>query len=321
MEDTATRWVELFALRQATADACAWPLVNDVFLRFGISRRLYSDNGTQLISSLMQQVTHCLGIDQTFTAVYHPAANPVERKNRDLKTQLAIQVKTDHSSWAEYLLAIRFAMNTTKCQTTGYSAAYLVFGQELRTAYDVGRDIRTILSSDAVLPEITSKLERLADTLLDARETHEKEQERRKDQADKHRRRSPEFAPGTKVWVKTHLLSSGPSTRTQKFLPKRDGPYVILAARGPSRFEVATRALQNPNEPVGVYHSGDLQTMDPLLADAPPVQPLRRRGRPRKGPALADPRQLIQDHASGRADGPEGGSVAPLATNKAQTTR
>lgn len=40
----------------------------------------------------MQKLAYCLGIDQVFVFAYHLEANPVERKNRDIKAQLAILV-------------------------------------------------------------------------------------------------------------------------------------------------------------------------------------------------------------------------------------
>lgn len=96
IEDIATRWVELFALTESTAENCAITLINEVFFRFGIPRRIISDNGTQFVSAVMQQVTFCLDIRQTLKPVYHPEAKPEERKNRDLKPQLAICVKNYH---------------------------------------------------------------------------------------------------------------------------------------------------------------------------------------------------------------------------------
>jgi hypothetical protein len=89
IQDYATKWIELFALSEATAENCAWTLINEVALRYGLPRRIISDNGTQFISAVMQKITFCLGITQSFTPVYHPEANPVERRNRDLKTQLS----------------------------------------------------------------------------------------------------------------------------------------------------------------------------------------------------------------------------------------
>lgn len=115
IEDVASRWVELFKLTDATAEACSIILIEEIFLRYGIPKRIKSDNGVQFVSAIMQKVTYCLGIQQQFTPVYHPEANPVERKNRDLKSQVAILVQHQHNNWHESLAAIRFAMNTAKC--------------------------------------------------------------------------------------------------------------------------------------------------------------------------------------------------------------
>ncbi|GFV98890.1 transposon Tf2-11 polyprotein [Trichonephila clavipes] len=60
----------------------------EVLLRYGIPRRLISDNETQFVSAVMQQICYLLNIHQSLIPVYHPQANPVERKNRDLKPRL-----------------------------------------------------------------------------------------------------------------------------------------------------------------------------------------------------------------------------------------
>ncbi|GFV30883.1 transposon Ty3-G Gag-Pol polyprotein [Trichonephila clavipes] len=49
VEDCATKWVELFALSQASARQCATTLIEEVFMRHGIPRRIISDNGTQFL--------------------------------------------------------------------------------------------------------------------------------------------------------------------------------------------------------------------------------------------------------------------------------
>ncbi|GFU65010.1 retrovirus-related Pol polyprotein from transposon 412 [Trichonephila clavipes] len=83
-------------------------LLNEVFLRYGVPRRLISDNGTQFVSAVMQQLCFVLDINQSLIPVYHPQANPVERKNRDLKPRLAMMVGNNHTLWIEKLPAIRF---------------------------------------------------------------------------------------------------------------------------------------------------------------------------------------------------------------------
>lgn len=105
----------------------------------------------------MQQLSYCLDIKQGFTPLYHPETNPVER-NRDLKTQLAILIGDDHTSWPEKLPSIRFAMNTAILASTGYSPAYLTFGRHLRTPDDVNHDLKAIVEKENFIPEITPNL-------------------------------------------------------------------------------------------------------------------------------------------------------------------
>ncbi|GFY00106.1 retrovirus-related Pol polyprotein from transposon 412 [Trichonephila clavipes] len=90
VEDCCTRWVELFDLPQAPARECATTLMEEVILRFGLPRRLISDHGSQFVGAVMQQLCFILNIDQDIIPVYLPQANPVERKNRDLKPILFV---------------------------------------------------------------------------------------------------------------------------------------------------------------------------------------------------------------------------------------
>ncbi|GFV86656.1 retrovirus-related Pol polyprotein from transposon 412 [Trichonephila clavipes] len=89
IEDCTTKWVELFALPNTTSKECAITLIEEVLLRYGIPRHRISDNGTQFVSAVMQQICYLLNIHQSLIPVYHPQANPVERKNRDLKPPTA----------------------------------------------------------------------------------------------------------------------------------------------------------------------------------------------------------------------------------------
>ncbi|KAI8436675.1 hypothetical protein MSG28_010163 [Choristoneura fumiferana] len=227
VEDVATRWVELFALQRATAEECAKVLLDEIILRYGTPRRFLSDNGSQFVSSVMQQLTYCLGIKHGFTPVYHPETNPCERKNRDMKTQLAILVGDNHLTWAEKLPSIRFAMNTAKSCSTGYTPAYLTFGRELRTPDDVNHDLREIVENDSFIKEVTPRLLMMANTLNRAREIQNEKEEKRKEYVDKKRQPCPDYQPGDLVLVNTHVLSKANQGFSAKLAPRRDGPYTI----------------------------------------------------------------------------------------------
>ncbi|CAK1598173.1 unnamed protein product [Parnassius mnemosyne] len=206
VEDVTTRWLELFALEQATAEECARILLNEIILRYGTSRRFISDNGSQFVSNMVQQLTFCLNIQHELTPVYHPETNTVERRNRDLKTQLAILVEGDHTLWSDKLPSIRFAMNTARSSTTGFTPAYLTFGRELRTPDDVIHDIRKVIKNETFIPDITPRLLMMSETIERTNEIQEMKEEQRKEYVDQKRREIPNYQPGSLVLVDSHTL-------------------------------------------------------------------------------------------------------------------
>ncbi|GIY23433.1 reverse transcriptase [Caerostris extrusa] len=104
IEDVATKWVELFSLPNSMARECAITLLDEVFLRYGIP--------SQFVSAVMQQLCFFQNIQQSHTPVYHPQANPVERKNRDLKPRLAILVRDQHDCWPRKVAFYSICSNT-----------------------------------------------------------------------------------------------------------------------------------------------------------------------------------------------------------------
>ncbi|GFX76608.1 retrovirus-related Pol polyprotein from transposon 412 [Trichonephila clavipes] len=145
--DCTTKWVEQFELYPISQQ---W------------NRLRITDNETQLVSAVMQQMCYILKIHQSLIPVFHSQANPVERKNRDLKPRLAILVKVKYDLWSEELYFIHFALNTAKCETTGQTAAFLNFGRELRTPSEVVNDIRVVIQNENFVPEITPYLKKFA---------------------------------------------------------------------------------------------------------------------------------------------------------------
>ncbi|GFV13977.1 insulin receptor [Trichonephila clavipes] len=284
VEDYTTKWVELFPLKQATAKECAMTLLNEVFLRYGVPRRLISDNGTQFVSAVMQQLCFVLDINQSLIPVYHPQANPVERKNRDLKPRLAMMVGNNHTLWIEKLPAIRFALNTSKCESTDHTAAYLTFARELRTLDQVNTDLRSVIHNDNFVPEFTPYLKRFEGYMSQIKENIEMSQDRQKTYADKSRRPSPNYKVNDLVWVKLHPLSKASQNRSAKLMPRRDGPYIVLSQRSPTTFVVAS--CDKPDEPLGVYHTSALTPFLNGTETQSPVVPLKKRGRPRKQPLV-----------------------------------
>ncbi|GLV32906.1 hypothetical protein CBL_20055 [Carabus blaptoides fortunei] len=152
-------------------------------------------------------------------------------------------------------------MNTARGDPTGYTAANLTFGRELRTPNDVHRDLRAVINGDNFLPQITSHLQRLSEVLETARENQEARQNASKIQADLRRRDAPKDVTGDQVLVHVHVLSKATTSYTSNFAPKQDGPYLICRQISPTTYQVAS--LKDPRTPVGIYHATALTRFVP----------------------------------------------------------
>ncbi|KAJ8712243.1 hypothetical protein PYW07_005085 [Mythimna separata] len=275
VEDTASRWVEVFAMQDSTSESCARVLVEEVFMRYGVPRRIISDNGSQFVSAVMQKALFVLGVSQSLIPVYHPEANPAERKNRELKQLLAILVEEEHSRWPVVLPMVRFAINSAHNQGTGHTAAFLTFGRELRSPMAVHTDLRGIISQENFVPQITPYLDQFSRVLQDVKRHVEEQQDKRKEVGDKKRRHVVAFKVGDPVLVETHFLSNSNKGFTSKFAPRREGPYEIKEVVSPTSYVVS----DSKGVIKGKYHANALT---PYTGSSPVIAHQRRRGRPAK---------------------------------------
>ncbi|GBP70991.1 Activity-regulated cytoskeleton associated protein 2 [Eumeta japonica] len=134
---------------------------------------------------------------------------------------------------------------------------------------------------------LTPYLLKLVDTLQNSKESAERQQDLRKSLKDKSRRDGT-LIVGDLVLMKTHVLSSSIKGVTSKFVPKRDGPYLIHKKVSPTTYLLAYP--ETPDKPIGKYHISDLKryhAREDACSNVPePVIPKRRRGRPRKIPII-----------------------------------
>ncbi|GFT35670.1 transposon Ty3-I Gag-Pol polyprotein [Trichonephila clavipes] len=91
------------------------------------------------------------------------------------------------------------------------------------------------------------------------------------------RRRRKYYKPGDKVWVSIHPINR--NYKSRKFMPEREGPYLILTLRSPETYEIA-----DPDQALGTYHVSALKDyQEPeTKRNTGFVAPLRKRGRPKK---------------------------------------
>ena len=134
--DLFTRWVEAFAMPEATTNRILGLLWTEVFSRYGYPRCLLTDNGSQFTSRQWKNTMSEWSIEHWTTPIYNPRANPTERRNQELKKMLRIHlVDKEHKKWDQHLPEILLALRQRVNRSTGYSPAELFLG---RPIYRVG---------------------------------------------------------------------------------------------------------------------------------------------------------------------------------------
>ena len=135
--DYATSWPVAKALPEATAEAVAIFLYEDVFLQFGCPSEIVSDRGANFMSDVLQRYLSKLNVKHKATSAYHPRSNgKCERLNGILGSMLNKYTGTHKHSWDKYLHQALFACRVRISHKNQVSPFKLVYGVEPRVPQD-----------------------------------------------------------------------------------------------------------------------------------------------------------------------------------------
>ncbi|XP_038574937.1 uncharacterized protein LOC119902683 [Micropterus salmoides] len=136
--DHFTRYAQAFPTRNQKAQTVAKILVDKYFIHYGLPARIHSDQGRDFESRLIRELLMVMGIRKSRTTPYHPQGDPQpERFNRTLLSMLGTLSQEKKSQWSQHLGYLVHAYNSTKCDATGYSPYFLLFGREARLPVDL----------------------------------------------------------------------------------------------------------------------------------------------------------------------------------------
>ena len=110
--DTFTKWVELVPVRIINGRVLSREIEETIFLRFGISDEFISDNGSEFDNTDVNKFLDKNGSTHTLIPPGHARANPVERTNRVIKTQIIAFIEEKHNEWDKHIHELMFAYNT-----------------------------------------------------------------------------------------------------------------------------------------------------------------------------------------------------------------
>ena len=137
--DLVTKYTLFIPMPDQTASTIVSALLHEVFSKFGLPSRLYSDRGSNVDGAVLQLLSQRLGIQKIRTVAWHPASNgQCERLNHSLIPLLrAFCFSQPIDSWDLYLDSLQVAYNSASHASIGCSPFYALFGRECPTPFDL----------------------------------------------------------------------------------------------------------------------------------------------------------------------------------------
>lgn len=128
-----SRWVEAFPTPLKTWKTAIEKSEREIFSRWGYPKALISDNGPQFTSTAFQQTCKRWKIVHWPTPIYHPQANPTERRNQEIKKILRILGSVRPTQARDDVLHKGlFSIRTRQNSDTGQTPGYTLFGYKIQ---------------------------------------------------------------------------------------------------------------------------------------------------------------------------------------------
>ena len=207
-----------------SAKGTAEVMMNHIFRIHGFPNDIVSDRGPQLISAFWKEFCKLIGATVSMSSGYHPQSNgQSERLNQELETTLRCLVFQNQTTWSNHLTWVEFAHNTLPTAATGLSPFHCANGyQPLLFSTNEG---------EVTVPSAHALIRRCRRVWAGARQSLLRSSTRMKAVADVHRRATPLYGPGQKVWLFTKDLPL--QVASKKLAPRFVGPFSVSKVINP----------------------------------------------------------------------------------------
>ncbi len=222
MTDAFSKWTEVVALPNQTAETTCRALMEKIILYHGPPKIIVTDRGTNFTSRLFNNLCHELQTRHKTTTAYHPQSNGMtERFNKTVIDMIRKYVKDGFENWEEVLGPMAAAYRNSVHSSTMESPYFLITARDPNMVVD-----RFLIpESESITPrdyksQILRRLRegfKLAKTnLLEARR-------QQKAQYDK-RAKEEKFEVGDRVLLDVRVTKLGTS---KKLNPRYQGPFRV----------------------------------------------------------------------------------------------
>ena len=124
-----TKWVEAIPLKKATKATIANFVKGYIITRFGIPRRLISDNRTPFINKVMKGLTEAYCIKHGRSTSYYPQGNGQAEATNRVMLKILKKMKHEYEGkWSDHLVDVLWACRSSVKTAMGFSPFSLVYG-------------------------------------------------------------------------------------------------------------------------------------------------------------------------------------------------
>jgi hypothetical protein len=252
--DYFTKWIEAIPLsniKQGDVRKFIW---ENIITRFGLPKRLITDNGTQFVGKDIKAFYTLWKIEHSRSAPRYPQCNgQAEAANRQILEVLKKKLEIHASKWPNELENVLWAYRTTPRSSTGMSPFSLCFGVEAVIPTELTYGTSRSLLVDT---ELNNQLWSFGVDLLEERRYHaakklEQYQQQLKRAYNKGVRPRT-FQPGEMVMRR--MFPNKRLEKIGKFNANWEGPYIIKNALGNGAYRLQTQEGEDVKNPWNSFH-------------------------------------------------------------------
>ena len=226
--DHFSGWVEAIAVPDKSAETTAREIYHKLICRFGLPKKILSDQSTSFKNELMTELMKYLTIEQSLSSAYRPQTNGiVERFNRTLTAMLAKYCKNRQDTWDILLPSLIFSYNSSVNATTSMSPFSVIYGREPKLL-EIDDEEENFASPVDYVNQLHSNLK---DIYSIVREQTIKNNDHMKTYDKRKRKKKLETKDliSKKVYV---LFPQAPTETNPKFYSKWRGPFKVTNVIG-----------------------------------------------------------------------------------------
>ena len=219
--DVLTRYLVAIPLKSKSASEVANRFTSELICKFGVPEIVITDQGTEFINQVMQQVAKKMGMTHHKTTAYHPSSNGViERANGTIIKILRAIVDENYGTWCELLPLACLAYNSARNRTVQESPFYLMYLRDPSLPFESIEEAPPAYNIDDY---VSNMLRRAKDIYKKVAKHIEEEQKINED----HRAKKAKLK-AIKVGTCVYLKIPPKKNLATKLQPKYVGPFRII---------------------------------------------------------------------------------------------